>query len=177
MVGADDLAMTGRVSKTIAAFSKQVNWLEYNSGYFYDFAKQTFTIMNADAGECKTGCQMAFRKDALLVNRELTWPAKGCDNWTMSAVKGERVRLYDANDSLHTDGWNTITTHRTTLYGTSDRFKIISQVEAEKVFGKQLTSKLLKCICKSKCICANTLFEHFVLIFGGGAELGVDRSG
>lgn len=115
MVASDNYTPATAVERYVAAFDSGANWIDCDSGVFYDIATKAMATWTMPEGV--TGLLFATHSKAVAGMND-TALKRGIDYEIYLSVPHDRRVNITFNDGLLTDGANTISLHRAALYNT-----------------------------------------------------------
>ena len=133
LCASDNHSAPDRVRTAFEAMQNGAEWCQYNKGEFYnivDHKAGTFT-----APEGGPALFMTIARDRIQALNETRYPKKGVDSWLLRSTRAEITDLGTAK-GIHTDGFNTISHRRRTLYANADGFGMFTQADAGEVFAR-----------------------------------------
>lgn len=143
LCASDNYSAPDRVKTAFDAMESGAEWSQFNAGYFYNIVDHKAGLFGAGASDPALFMTVSRRKlDAINPSR---FPKKGVDSWLLKST-GAKITNLGTAKGIHTDGYNTISHRRRTMYSSeaSGLFQNADADEVFKLFPEETQKKLLK---------------------------------
>lgn len=144
LCASDNYSPSDRIKKTYDKLLDGFDWVQTESGYFYDIVNHKAAIYKTTKPEM-TGLFMAVSKTAIDRADVTGHCNKSVDSWLMKITNSKKIFNFGREENgLHTDGFNTISIYRKQLYANNitPLFTETNPDEVIKILPKQIFTKL-----------------------------------
>lgn len=131
LCASDNYSAPDRIAKADEAISKGAEWCQYSEGYFYNILDHQAGLFKAPEGS--PALFMTLSRASVKAVNSVRYPAKGVDSWLLK-TSGAQITDVGRAKGIHTDGFNTISHKRRTMYADSDGFGMFTKADAGEVF-------------------------------------------
>jgi hypothetical protein len=133
LCASDNHSAPDRVRTAFEAMQNGAEWCQYNKGEFYNIVDHKAGTFKAGPGD--PALFMTIARNRIQALNETRYPKKGVDSWLLRCTRAKITNLGTAK-GIHTDGFNTISHRRRTLYANVDSFGMFTQADENKVFKR-----------------------------------------
>ena len=143
LCASDNYSPNDRIRKSYDAMVGGADFSQFESGHFYNIVNHKAALFSAPKGN--PALFMCISKERVNMINEKVFPRRGVDSWMLKTSVANITNL-GYTDGIHTDGYNTISHKRRSLYE-GEGFGMFTKADENKVFGmfpEYIQEKLLK---------------------------------
>jgi hypothetical protein len=144
LCASDNWSPPSRVADAQAAMDAGHDWLDTQGGWFYDIVGHRAAMYDLKKSD-RTGLFMCVSTEAMRKVTRTDYPERGIDKWIrdQSGTRNPH-RLPPTTFGIHTDGLNSISKYRRTIYAKNEMYTLADADHVLMVMPKELRERLRK---------------------------------